>query len=271
MKSIIRGRGRRLGIATLAIFAACAGVAYATNAATRTATSVINACQLNGVGTMVIKNFYVEHFGYETPISWNTTGATGLPGPAGATGAAGQIGATGPAGAAGHDGATGPAGPAGPDGHASTVPGPQGPPGPKGDDGVAVADPASIDRVDSASIPNDGPFVTLTDVNATGLNLVLTCVHGNAIVSVGPFAAGVPTSPSRALSFDGVDGVFTGIYAAPGNDVSTGVFISRDTAHPFSILQRLDNGWFADLTGTGASASTTGDCTFVYHLRVAHA
>ncbi len=151
------------------------------------------------------------------------------------------------------------------------MPGPQGPPGPKGDDGVAVTDPASIDRVDSASIPTDGPFVTLTDVTATGLNLTLTCVHGNAIVRIGPFAAGVPTSPSRALSFDGVDGVSAEIFAAPGNDVSSGMFISRDTAHPFSVLQRLDNGWFADLTGTGASASATGACTFVYHLRVAHA
>jgi hypothetical protein len=49
------------------------------------------------------------------------------------------------------------------------------------------------------------------------------------------------------------------------------MFISQDGPHPFSLLQRADNGWFAEVTGTGASASGSGACTFVYHLRVAHA
>ena len=227
---------------------------------------MINACQLNGVGTIrIVTDARKCIASYETPISWNTTGAAG---PAGSPGPAGRqarpdrqeqrdttgrpvlrLGATGPA---------------------STVPAHKVPPA-QGDDGVAVADPASIDRVDSASIPTRRPIRDAHRCDRHRTEPDADLRPRNAIVRVGPFAQGYRPLPSRALSFDGVDGVFAGVFAAPGNDISTGMFISRDTAHPFSVLQRLDNGWFADLTGTGASASTTGDCMFVYHLRVAHA
>ena len=82
MKKVIRGRGWRLGLVTFAILAAFAGVAYGTSVVTRTAaTSVITACQLNGIGTIrLVADAARCNPKYETAISWNTSGPAGLAG-----------------------------------------------------------------------------------------------------------------------------------------------------------------------------------------------
>ena len=125
------------------LIAGAIGVAYATAAVTKSATTTINACVKSNGDLKIVSNSS-DCKGHEQLLTWNVQGPTGPVGPAGptgpagatgatgATGTTGAVGATGPAGAKGDPGTTGPAGAAGPKGD----PGAAGTPGPKGDMGV---------------------------------------------------------------------------------------------------------------------------------------
>ena len=104
----IRSRTLRLGGVVILVLAGAGGVAMATTALERTATTVIQACQKNSTGELRVVNAAGDCKQNETAIAWNVQGAAGPPGPTGDTGPQGPTGATGPAG-------------------------PQGPPGPSGD------------------------------------------------------------------------------------------------------------------------------------------
>lgn len=103
------------------------GIAFA---AVPDAQGTINACYLNGVGTLRIadpgktpKCNDTGRFFTETAVSWKASGGTGAQGPVG------PAGPTGPAGPAGPKGDTGAQGPQGVKGDTGAQ-GPVGPPGP---------------------------------------------------------------------------------------------------------------------------------------------
>jgi hypothetical protein len=103
-------------ILALAIVGAIATASYATAAITATSTTQLDACELNGIGTIRIVSDASRCTRLESFISWNVQGP------------AGPAGSVGPAGPAGPQGDAGPAGPQGPKGD----PGAQGPAGPQG-------------------------------------------------------------------------------------------------------------------------------------------
>jgi hypothetical protein len=178
---------------TVSVFAGASGVAYATEALTHRAatTTQIFACQLKSIGTLRVVAEGVACSRYETPISWNTQGATGAPGPQGLVGPPGPAGSKGPAGSAGPAGAAGPPGPVGPAGATGSA-GPQGPtgntgpkgdtgpPGPKGDTGTA----ASIDQIpcgtEQGITPNGTVSATVHDTGA----LSLRCVSSYPVLTI---------------------------------------------------------------------------------------
>jgi hypothetical protein len=155
MSSALARRSGRFVAIVVTVIAGAAGVAYATNAVTRTATTTIQACEKSN-GDLRVVTSASDCKGNEQLLTWNVqgpAGPAGPPGPAGPagpkgdTGAPGPTGATGPKGDTGATGATGPAGATGPKGDpgatGATGPtgpiGPGGPPGPKGDTGATGA------------------------------------------------------------------------------------------------------------------------------------
>src|SRR5258708_6060517 len=99
-------RGLRLLAVATAMFVGAAGVALASTMLDPvSAPTVIQACQLKGIGTIrIVKATSDCNTRVETPLSWNSQGPAGPPGPKG------DIGTAGPAGAAGIAGLQGPKG-----------------------------------------------------------------------------------------------------------------------------------------------------------------
>ena len=91
----------------IVVLAGAGGVAMATTALERTATTVIQACQKNSTGELRVVNAAGDCKQNETAIAWNVQGAAGPPGPTGDTGPQGPTGATGPAGPQGPPGQSG--------------------------------------------------------------------------------------------------------------------------------------------------------------------
>lgn len=117
----------------VAVLGTLTGVAYATGVV-GTSTSVLNACKLNGIGTIRLVDDPAKcNAKYETAVAWNVVGpqgavgapgkdgANGIDGKDGAPGAKGETGATGGAGAPGPTGPVGPQGQTGPQGPAGTL------------------------------------------------------------------------------------------------------------------------------------------------------
>ena len=131
-----RGPARRFGrfaVVVVGVLAGTAGVAYATAAVTRSASTTINACEKNNGAIRIVQVASCSQ--NEQLLTWNVQGSAG---PAGPPGPKGDPGPVGPAGPTGSTGATGPAGPAGPAGSTGAT-GPSGPAGPKGDTGPTGA------------------------------------------------------------------------------------------------------------------------------------
>lgn len=123
MGALLVGRGRRVLVATVAILAVTAGVAYAW---TFGADGTIHACAQRNGAVRLIDPSHAGYSGHcassEQAVSWSQKGPTGPTGPTGAAGAQGDQGTPGEPGAqgvpgeAGAPGATGAQGPAGADG-----------------------------------------------------------------------------------------------------------------------------------------------------------
>lgn len=150
----MRRRAVRVALVSVAVLAGATGVAYATQAITATTTTVINACQLKGLGTIrIVASPSSCNAKLEVPLAWNVQGPQGdigSPGPAGATGPAGAAGPKGDTGAPGPQGAPGPAGQTGatgaqgPKGDAGAT-GPQGATGPAGAGATSVITTRFVD------------------------------------------------------------------------------------------------------------------------------
>ena len=133
MRFLLRWPVQRFVLATIAIFAAAVGIAYATSA--ESGSAVVNACMLKNVGTIRLidtslpsTNLLSHCTSLERPVSWNQQGQPGKDGKDGLPGTNGQPGTNGTNGAPGRDGAQGPAGKDGANG-TNGLPGPQGLPG----------------------------------------------------------------------------------------------------------------------------------------------
>ncbi len=222
MTSAFARRSGRFVAIVVTVIAGAAGVAYATNAVTRTAATTIQACE-KGNGDLRIVNSPSDCKNNEQLLSWNVQGAAGPAGPAGpagakgdtgATGAAGPTGATGSKGDTGATGATGPAGATGAKGDAGATGavgpigpigpnGPAGPPGPKGDTGTTGATgPAGPTGATGPAGPAGPDLFADTFVNRFGTSTGgaaagrgTECTLGEMILNASPaIANGVPAN-----------------------------------------------------------------------------
>jgi type VI protein secretion system component Hcp len=112
-------------IASLALFFALGGGAYAAVSSIPGADGAIHGCYATGNGALRVVAAGKACTRREKALAWSERGPAGATGASGARGTTGAIGATGATGAAGATGATGAQGPAGPAGAA----GQQGAPG----------------------------------------------------------------------------------------------------------------------------------------------
>jgi hypothetical protein len=269
MRFVFGLRGRRLAVLSTAMFALGGGVAVSTAAilTTGTATSVIQACMLKGVGTIrIVSDASKCNDKFETPISWNVVGPQGLPGkdglngapgPKGNTGAAGTNGTNGTNGLPGATGAPGKDGANGADGQPCLPsnplcvgpkgdPGAQGPPGPQGPAGSASG-LASFDAVNGLPCNLGGGLAgTISTAYAPNTEVVtLTCtptaLH-TLSVTVGGDGSGTVTG--------------SGISCPPtcSKDFTAGVAVTL-TATPSG--QDGFTGWTGACTGTAPTCTVT--------------
>lgn len=186
MSNAVAKRLGRLGVLAFVVFVGAVGVALATTALTKTATSTINACEKDN-GDIRILDTGTTCPRHEHLLSWNVqgpagpAGLTGPPGPKGDPGAKGDPGPTGPQGA---PGGTGPAGPAGAKGDTGPIgaTGPAGPAGPQGPAGPAGPDPAAE--------AFDGLFGFQTGNAAEGRGA--ECTLGEMLLTASVVANGTP-------------------------------------------------------------------------------
>lgn len=199
-----------------AVVPAALAVAVAVNAASSTAGTTINACVGKGNGTLRIAADGQHCHGDETPLSWNSQGLQGDPGPAGPQGSPGPAG---PAGPQGQQGDTGPAGsqgslgPVGPQGS----PGPVGPQGPQGDPGpagpagpVGPQGPAGVTGAAVVYIRSDEVTVSPQTVGTVGA----VCPNGDEVIGGGVIAIDGSTHQVDefpvATTSDGLDNAWEG-------------------------------------------------------------
>jgi hypothetical protein len=95
------GKAAKAVLAVLVLAGAAAGISYATNAITRTATSTLQACTNGGNGDLRLVSSPSDCRANETAVSWNVVG------PAGKDGADGKDGTNGTNGTNGIDGKDG--------------------------------------------------------------------------------------------------------------------------------------------------------------------
>lgn len=98
------GKAMKAVLAVLVLAGAAAGISYATNAMTRTATSTLQACANGTNGDLRLVSSPSDCRTNETAVSWNVVGP---PGPQGEQGLPGKDGAPGTDGAPGKDGVDG--------------------------------------------------------------------------------------------------------------------------------------------------------------------
>ena len=249
MSTGIARRRARVAMIVVAVIAGAVGVAYATAAVTKTATTTINACVKSNGDLKIVSNSS-DCKGHEQLLTWNVQGATGPVGPAGPTGpagpkgdtgATGPTGAAGPAGAKGDPGTTGPAGAPGPKGDPGAG-GAAGTPGPKGDAGT------------TGPVGATGPAGAIGPKGDTG--------------SPGPTGATGPAGPDlTADAFVGKFGAFTGnALASTGTECTLGqIMLSASPARAVGVpangqlLSINQNTALFSLLGTtyGGNGTTT--------------
>jgi hypothetical protein len=191
MASAFARRSGRVAAIVVTVIAGAAGVAYATNAVTRTDTSTIQACEKSN-GDIRIVSGPSDCKANEQLLTWNVEGAAGPAGPPGPAGPKGDTGAAGPPGPAGAAGATGPIGPTGP----------AGPTGPKGDTGATGATgPAGPTGATGPTGPAGPDAVADAFVNRFGTNTGLaapgngeTCTLGEVLLTASNVANGTPAN-----------------------------------------------------------------------------
>jgi hypothetical protein len=89
------GKGLKSLIAVVVLCGAAAGISYATNAITRTATSTLQACANGTNGNLRLVSSPSDCRTNETAVSWNVVGPQGEQGPPGAAGKDGVDGKDG--------------------------------------------------------------------------------------------------------------------------------------------------------------------------------
>jgi hypothetical protein len=151
------------------------------------------ACKLNVLGTVRMVGAATNCSQYETRISWNSTGATGLQGTKGDTGPMGATGAAGAMGPAGSRGDTGPQGASGPQGDA----------GPQGPAGGAISNLADLNGVGCLVDGISGAIATA--VNATSGEISLVCIAGSSGGGGGGGGTLVDTVPGDCRFDDGTN------------------------------------------------------------------
>jgi hypothetical protein len=202
------------GAIAVAVMAGAAGIAAATTALERTATTLIQACEKHD-GHLRIVSSAADCKPNETPLSWNIagqpgpTGPTGPAGPAGALGQAGPAGPKGDTGATGATGQTGALGPAGPKGDTGATGeagqtgalgplGPQGPAGPTGDTGATGPAGPTGPQGPAGPDPTADAFIVRFGVNTGNATPAsgATCTLGEILLSASPTrtAGGEPAS-----------------------------------------------------------------------------
>jgi len=189
--TMLISRPLKAALLLLVVAAVSGGIAYAS---IPDSGNVFAACMLKSVGTLRLidtslpaSNLMGHCTSLERQISWNASGAQGLPGPAGPKG---DTGSAGPAGPKGDSGATGPAGP----------------PGPKGDPGGGTTLLANVDLHgtllggDASSVdhPQDGFYIVRFPQD------VDKCVPELTIGSSDLHSVGIATAAYASVS--GVDG-----------------------------------------------------------------
>jgi hypothetical protein len=176
----IARRFTRAATIVVAVLAGAAGVAYATTAVTKVATTTINAC-VKANGNLKIVSSVSACKSHEQPLTWNVQGPAGPPGAAGPAGAKGDTGAPGAAGAPGPKGDPGPTGATGPKGDTgaagaagATGPvgsvgpaGPTGATGPAGPDAVADAFVGKFGTNTGTALASNGAECTLGQIQLT--------------------------------------------------------------------------------------------------------
>jgi collagen triple helix repeat protein len=239
MRMLFGRRPRRLIAVTAVVFAAAAGIAYAT---IPDGGGIYTACMLKNVGTIRLidpslssATLQSHCTSLETQVSWNAQGQPGVQGPAGAPGPAGPQGPKGDTGAAGPQGPSGPAGPAGS----------QGPAGPAVFLGGAqwtdlptpVANAAAVGYTPTAtsarfvpimSVPGDR-FSAITELEveymgdplADGLNVVLE-VGPRSIVCAIPAGGSFCSVRSATSLFPVTNQVFVRIIDPQGQTLQAG-------------------------------------------------
>jgi hypothetical protein len=189
----------------------------------------IHACVHNNTGALRIASTCKKD---ESPLSWNTAGATGPTGPAGPSGPAG------PKGPQGIAGLTGPGGPIG-------VAGPAGPAGPSGPAGKL----GSVANVQQLNLVN-------------GSNQVLASLGTTTDGNVMTF---FDSSGNKTMTFGNkADGTFTGLATYDGNSIFPGTGQYRATfgeANASNINGGFGFGVFDAAGKLRATAGTTPDVT----------
>ncbi len=181
------------GAIAVAVMAGAAGIAAATTALERTATTLIQACEKHD-GHLRIVSSAADCKPNETPLSWNIAGQPGPTGPTGPAGPAGALGQAGPAGPKGDTGATGEAGQTG----ALGPLGPQGPAGPTGDTGATGPAGPTGPQGPAGPDPTADAFIVRFGVNTGNATPAsgATCTLGEILLSASPTrtAGGEPAS-----------------------------------------------------------------------------
>ena len=180
MRKAFTRRSTRLVLATAALFALGAGIAYAT---IPDSNKVYTACMLKGIGTIRLidpslpASNFMSHCDvrFETQVTWNQQGGAGSgpTGPKGATGARGPTGAKGATGPAGSRGATGPSGANGTNGTngakgATGATGARGPTGPAGTGSSGSTYRVSVNQFGVPSVVGNSPEFTRVRKISTG-------------------------------------------------------------------------------------------------------
>lgn len=101
------GKALKSLIAVVVLCGAAAGISYATNAITRTATSTLQACANGTNGNLRLVASPGDCRTNETAVAWNVVGPAGPQGPQGPAGQDGANGTNGTNGVDGKDGANG--------------------------------------------------------------------------------------------------------------------------------------------------------------------
>ncbi|MDX6684838.1 MAG: hypothetical protein QOF86_966 [Baekduia sp.] len=247
-------------IASVALFLALGGGAYAAVATIPSADGTIHGCYATSGGGLRVVAAGHACTKHEKTLAWNEKGPAGARGATGATGAAGPQGTAGPQGPAGPEGPAGAAGsqgPAGSDGAAGAT----GPAGPQGPGAPGDPPPAAPDSKYTLTLNEPGGTVVVPltsfaiSIGVLGTsgnwNIQFTRDHDNVSAALAKLTASRQTA---------LDGTLTATRAAPMSNghVAAGPY-ARWALHDVALTSYSDgqNGGAGGDTGTLAFSATS--------------